>query len=120
MGILKQVIAYTQYHFKAEEELMAKVNFGGLEAQKKVHGEFLRVVAEAKERWEAGDASVPQELLTTLKGWLVQHISGMDKQYAPCFVRQAMGAKNAACPMRVGPAAGPGLCSAKKKTATKS
>jgi hypothetical protein len=54
-----------------------------------------------------------------LKGWLVQHITGMDKQYAPCFVRQAAGAKNAACPMRVGDPSGPGACSAKKKIAPK-
>ena len=119
MGILKQVISYTQYHFQAEEELMAKVNFSGLEDQKKVHGDFLRVVASARDRWEAGDSAIPQELLTTLKGWLVQHITGMDKQYAPCFVRQAMGAKTAACPMRVGQPSGPGLCSAKKITTPK-
>jgi methyl-accepting chemotaxis protein len=118
MGILKQVIAYTRYHFKAEEELMAKVKFSGLEAQKKVHGDFLRVVASARDRWEAGDASVPQELLTTLKGWLVQHITGMDKQYAPCFVRQAIGAKGA-CPARVATANGGAVCSAKKKVAAK-
>jgi hemerythrin-like metal-binding protein len=100
LGILKQVIAYTQYHFQAEEELMAKVNFSGLAAQKKAHGDFLRVVASARDRWEAGDSTVPQELLATLKGWLVQHISGMDKQYSSCFVRNAAGAKDAPCALR--------------------
>jgi hemerythrin-like metal-binding protein len=99
-GILKELMAYTQYHFKAEEELMAKCNFGGLEAQQKVHGEFLRVVTAARDRWQAGDASVPRELLVTLEDWLVKHITNMDKQYGPCIIRHMAGAKDTACPLR--------------------
>ena len=84
-AILKQLIAYTQYHFQAEEEMMAKVNYSGLAAQKKAHTDFLSVVAAARDRWEAGDNTVPKQLLTTLKQWLIHHITGMDKQYSKCF-----------------------------------
>jgi methyl-accepting chemotaxis protein len=99
-GILKELMAYTLYHFQAEEELMAKCNFAGLAAQKKVHGDFLRVVTSARDRWLAGDATVPRELLVTLENWLVQHITGMDKQYGPCVIRHLAGAKDTACPLR--------------------
>ena len=101
-GILKELMAYTQYHFKAEEELMGKCGFDGLESQKKVHEDFLRVVTAARDRWEAGDASVPRELLVTLESWLVKHITGMDKQYGPCIIRHLAGAKDTACPLRTG------------------
>ena len=99
-GILKELMAYTLYHFQAEEELMAKCNFSGLAAQKKVHGDFLRMVTSARDRWLAGDATVPRELLVTLENWLVQHIPGMDKQYGPCVIRHLAGAKDTACPLR--------------------
>jgi hypothetical protein len=42
----------------------------------------------------------------------------MDKQYAPCFVRQAIGAKGA-CPSRVAAANGGAVCTAKKRVAVK-
>ena len=109
-GILKELMAYTQYHFQAEEELMAKVNFNGLAAQQQVHGDFLRVVTAARDRWQGGDASVPQELLMTLENWLVQHITGMDKQYGPCVIRHLAGAKDTACPLRKSAPAGAAAC----------
>ena len=107
-AILKQVIAYTQYHFRAEEEVMAQMNYSGLAAQKKAHAEFLGVVAAARDRWVAGDNTVPEEMLATLKRWLVQHITGMDKQYAPSRVRPAGEAKASAGPSRVRQLTAPG------------
>ena len=115
-AILKELIAYTEYHFEAEETLMAKIDFSGLAAQKKVHGDFLGVVASARDRWLAGDGSVPGELLKTLQGWLVQHIVGMDKHYTPCFLRHAAGARDTKCPLKQaalkgnGSAHAPGHC----------
>jgi hemerythrin-like metal-binding protein len=109
-GLLKEVMAYTQYHFQAEEALMAKVNFDGLAAQQKVHADFLRVVTAARDRWQDGDASVPRELLATLESWLVQHITGMDKQYGPCIVRHLAGAKDTACPLRSAAPTGTAAC----------
>jgi methyl-accepting chemotaxis protein len=92
-AILKQVIAYTQYHFKAEEEMMAKANYRGLAAQKKAHTEFLNVVAAARDQWAAGDNSVPEKLLKTLEQWLIQHITVMDKQYEGVFAHAGIAGK---------------------------
>jgi len=100
--VLKELVSYTQYHFKAEEELMARNNYADLDEHKKIHGDFLNAVSSARDRWEAGDSSVPQELLALLEKWLVGHITNVDKQYGICFARLAAGAKDPTCPMKKG------------------
>ena len=52
------------------------------------------------------DSKYARLQFATLKSWLVQHITGMDKQYTPCFVRHAAGAKDTACPLRTSPTTG--------------
>jgi hemerythrin len=73
---------YVKYHFLAEEELMAKVAYPGLEAQKAAHQKFLLTVTSMEKRWQAGDKTVISEMMNVLQVWLVDHIMKMDKKYA--------------------------------------
>ncbi len=97
-SVLKELVAYTQYHFKAEEELLTRNKYEGLEEHKKIHRAFLGTVSDALQRWEGGDKSVPQDLLKLLEQWLVKHITSVDKEYGICFARLAAGAKDPTCP----------------------
>ena len=91
--IVRELISYTQYHFKAEEELMAKAGYSGLDTQKQAHTQFITSIVQARDRWMAGDGNVAQELLVTLKQWLIQHIMTMDKQYGPSINQWKAGTK---------------------------
>jgi len=81
-GCLREVVAYTHYHFKAEEDLLRKAGYSGLDNQIKSHTQFIKTIEDAQARWQAGDNTVPQELIKLLERWLIQHITGMDRQYS--------------------------------------
>jgi methyl-accepting chemotaxis protein len=82
-AVIRELIQYTEYHFGAEEELMAKANYGGLPTQREAHTRFVQKAKEAQKRWANGDMSVTQELLDLMVNWLPQHILKLDKQYGP-------------------------------------
>ena len=81
LKLLVELDKYVRYHFHAEEELMRKANYPKLEEQLTAHRKFLETAGALKQRWEAGDKSVPTELMRVLQQWLVAHIQKMDKQY---------------------------------------
>ena len=83
LNLLQELDKYVRFHFHAEEELMRKANYPKLEEQLTAHRIFLEKATALKQRWEAGDKSVPTELMRVLQEWLVAHIMKMDKQYGP-------------------------------------
>jgi hemerythrin len=72
---------YVQYHFQAEEEMMAKASFPGLKAHQEVHRKFIEAVADMEKRWQDGDLDVSEQMMDMLQGWLVDHIMKVDMQY---------------------------------------
>jgi methyl-accepting chemotaxis protein len=82
-SILKELLQYTEYHFTAEEELMARAGYSGLAAQKEAHKILVAKAKDAQNRWLAGDITVTQDLLQILVNWLPAHIIKMDKEYGP-------------------------------------
>jgi methyl-accepting chemotaxis protein len=82
-AVLKELLQYTEYHFAAEEELMAHANYSGLAAQKDAHQKLVAKAKDAARRWASGDTGVTGELMDMLTNWLPQHIVKMDKSYGP-------------------------------------
>jgi methyl-accepting chemotaxis protein len=82
-AVLKELIGYTEYHFSAEEQLLARSNYPGLPAQKEAHAKLVAKAKDAHRRWAAGDTRVTQEVMEMVAGWLPQHIVKMDQQYGP-------------------------------------
>ena len=80
-GIVVELARYTDYHFKAEEDLMEKHGYPDLALQKEAHRRFVEQVAEIRKRCQGGDDSVIFEALTTVRDWLINHIRKMDKKY---------------------------------------
>lgn len=81
--VLKELIRYTEYHFKEEEALMERAGYSDLEAQRQAHMALVTRALEAQRRWAAGDITVTHELLNMVMNWLPQHIVKMDKKYGP-------------------------------------
>ncbi len=75
---------YADLHFSAEEKHMAEHGFPGLELQKTKHQEFMAALKNLEQDFEEeGSTHVLAEAVNTfLLNWLVDHIRGLDHQFA--------------------------------------
>jgi len=81
-AVLPKLVDYALSHFAAEEALMKKHGFPEVANHRAEHEEFVRNVTEFIEKYRAGKAGVPVELLLFLQSWLKQHILITDKAYS--------------------------------------
>lgn len=86
--VIEGVLNYTVTHFEFEEELMQQAGFSGLKAHQQTHEFFMRKVAVLRGRFQEGE-NVSQMLLSMLKGWIVSHIKGEDRDYIEAVKRVA-------------------------------
>lgn len=80
--IVGEMIEYTQFHFKSEEQLMSEHHFSGLATQKMEHGSFIKKTLEFQADLNSGKRTISIELLNFLKDWLTNHIQVSDKKYS--------------------------------------
>lgn len=80
--IAKELADYVTFHFQAEEALMQRVNYPGLEEQRLQHRGFTRKVDEIKADVQAGRNINTAATLGFLRDWLLTHIKQMDKKYS--------------------------------------
>ncbi len=80
MEVLDELVDYTLSHFAFEESLMEEAGYPFIKAHQKVHALFTRRVESYYQQAKAG-ADITEELLHTLKAWLVNHIKHDDRDY---------------------------------------
>jgi len=90
------MIDYTDFHFSAEEKLMAENDYPGLEQQKSQHAEFKSILNHIVEDFEEEG---PTKALATsinvfLANWLVGHIKGSDQKIGQYFDEKGLPDKN--------------------------
>ncbi len=90
--VLEELVDYTLSHFAFEESLMEEANYPFLNGHKKVHDMFARRVSHYMQRFTMGE-DVTEELLSTLRSWLINHIKADDNDYAES-VRASMNIKD--------------------------
>lgn len=78
---LDSLAHYANVHFTDEENLLAKVNYPELAAQKKEHAVFIQKVHELQTQQRAGSIALTVPVMEFLKDWLVNHILVNDKKY---------------------------------------
>ncbi len=73
---------YVTKHFKAEEEIMEKHNYGGISSQKTEHAQFIRDFSDLKK--DFGKNGVTTHLVLQVQNklcnWLKNHIGNEDKK----------------------------------------
>ncbi|MDA3904415.1 MAG: bacteriohemerythrin [Desulfuromusa sp.] len=79
--ILAMLEKYTVDHFQHEEKLLEEYHFSGLAEHQKIHQELIDEIQEFKKRVTSGTEDLARELLTFLRGWLLEHILKVDKEY---------------------------------------
>ena len=79
------LVAYTDFHFLSEEQLMREYGYGEDEAHRKEHRLLLEESHYLKERLIDGSELLA---LQSLKDWVLAHILYMDKNLAAHILRQ--------------------------------
>ncbi|MEJ5285435.1 MAG: bacteriohemerythrin [Brevinematia bacterium] len=81
--VFSELIEYTKFHFKSEEEVMLKYDFPGYKEHLDEHNKLTKEVMELKEKYDKGNIFITTEILAFLKDWLAHHILETDKKYGP-------------------------------------
>jgi len=86
------MIDYTDFHFTAEEKLMAEHDYPGLEEQKKQHEEFKTTLNNIlQDLNEDGPTDALAESINTfLINWLSGHIKGSDQKIGEYFAEKGL------------------------------
>ncbi len=74
--ILDELIAYTEYHFAFEEELLK--NHLSIDSHREIHQGFIAKVHYFEEEFKKGEDVINSELFTFLVSWIKDHILGTD------------------------------------------
>jgi hemerythrin len=82
---LSGLITYTATHFGTEERYFNQFEYPATADHKKEHRAFVAKVSNFKEKFEGGRVGLSIEIMNFLSDWLIKHIQGIDKQYAPFF-----------------------------------
>jgi hemerythrin len=88
--VLEQLADYTISHFAFEEGLQEQAGYQYLVAHKRVHAIFIKKVTEYQARMANGEDLIDQ-ILATLKRWLVNHIKNDDADYVSAVKAIAPG-----------------------------
>jgi hemerythrin-like metal-binding protein len=81
-GILVFLKDYTVTHFRMEEDLMARHQYGGAARHKQIHADLVKEVADLVEKFQAGKGTLTLAVMNFLEDWLVTHIQGEDYRFA--------------------------------------
>jgi hemerythrin-like metal-binding protein len=82
--ILDGLINYTIEHFDREERYFAQTGYPGAAEHKAKHESLKSQVRAIQEKYKSeAELIVTLETMNFLKDWLINHIQGCDKEYAP-------------------------------------
>jgi len=84
--VLTELVDYTLSHFTFEESLMEDAGYPFIRAHQRVHQLFVKRVTQYVQRFEAGE-DIADELLNTLKSWLINHIRNDDNDYSDIVLK---------------------------------
>ena len=83
---LDELVDYTKTHFSYEEGLMRDNDYRDFEAHKAQHEEMFKKVGEVLAEYEKDQDTAMSNAVKYLKGWLINHINGTDKQYSSYLI----------------------------------
>ena len=85
---MSRMVEYVRYHFTAEQDLLARVNYPNINEHKKQHEVLIKNILDAAKEHSGGKKFVPHNFVRTLKDWVLGHIAVSDKAYATYVFEQ--------------------------------
>ena len=84
--VMNDMVDYVRLHFTAEEKLLEKYSYPGLNEQKREHAAFIKKVAEMQQKMRDGNLTLSIEVSQFLRSWITDHILGIDKKYVDFLI----------------------------------
>ncbi|MCP5303740.1 MAG: bacteriohemerythrin [Pseudomonadales bacterium] len=84
---LNELVNYTKYHFGREEKMMKEAGYPDLAAHKEMHRVMISKVELFQKEYQESGHQALEGVATFLSDWLIEHINGTDKRYAPYMRR---------------------------------
>ena len=84
--ILKSLVVYTIDHFKREEEYFRQFKYEKTEEHVGEHQKLVKKLNEYVSLFETENKFDAGSFIDFLTTWLVNHLTGPDKEYVNCFV----------------------------------
>lgn len=84
--VFHELLDYSDYHFTAEEVLMRRYGYGGLDAHCAEHATFLQKVNDLLDRFLATESQLDADLICFLEEWLLNHIQQSDRRFADIVI----------------------------------
>lgn len=79
--LINGVVAYVDFHFKAEEAFQKEIGFPEYEAHCRIHESFRKQALAWVEEARAGDPQAIREIVSMIWSWFFRHIAVKDKAY---------------------------------------
>ena len=86
--ILTELVEYTKYHFRAEEEHMKANQYINLAHHIHQHKDLIRQIVLILNNMKAGKLAITDDLYALLKNWLINHIIIEDKKYGSFLAKK--------------------------------
>ncbi len=85
IDVLRELVDYSDYHFRTEDNYMLDNNYPLFQAHRREHGQYLRKLGALIDACEKAESGLPDELGAFLEHWLLEHVSESDLRYARYF-----------------------------------
>ncbi len=79
---IDELLAYTSYHFSAEEQYLREKDFPGIDDHMAEHKEFTHAIETLRTSYHNNDLEVSRDLIIVLGEWLLRHVIKEDRKYA--------------------------------------
>ena len=79
---LDELLAYTDYHFKAEVEYMRQIEYFEVDAHIEMHNGFTYRLEEMKRIPHTSQLELTKDLIVFIGKWLLHHVLEEDRKYA--------------------------------------
>lgn len=80
-GCLDGIVDYMSTHFAFEESEMRRTDYPSYADHKALHDAFALDIKDLQKKAAAKELSVSIDVMSTMKDWLVNHITKIDKQF---------------------------------------
>ena len=97
LSIVNEIIDYTMYHFKTEEDLFDKYNYEKKDEHKKEHNSLIKKILNVKDiltddRLKRNEdyIEIVEEIYIFVIDWFLNHILQRDREYIELFERNGV------------------------------
>jgi hemerythrin-like metal-binding protein len=77
-----ELVDYSEYHFKAEESYLQRIEYFEREEHIEQHTMFIFKINELQQAYEGNEIELTRSLIVFLGKWLLHHVMEEDKKYA--------------------------------------